>query len=83
MTATSAFFDLGNGWVSVVPGSSGMLSPRWSPDGRFILALFVDRRRALPVSNKTQEWLLCTVMSEFRSFFSNALRTITGSLDLV
>jgi Tol biopolymer transport system component len=49
--------DLGSGQVTVVPGSSGMFSPRWSPDGRFILALFADSRRSLPLFDfKTQKW---------------------------
>jgi Tol biopolymer transport system component/DNA-binding winged helix-turn-helix (wHTH) protein len=31
--------DLASHQVSVIPGSSGLYSPRWSPDGRTILAL--------------------------------------------
>jgi Tol biopolymer transport system component len=63
--------DLASGQVSVVPGSSGMFSPRWSPDGRFILALFVDSRRALPVFDvKAQQWSMIPVNGdvEFPSF---------------
>ena len=49
-------FDLASHEVSVLPGSVGMFSPRWSPDGHFILAsdaLLTD----LKVFNlKTQRW---------------------------
>jgi Tol biopolymer transport system component len=63
--------DLGSGQVTVVPGSSGMVSPRWSLDGRFILAPFADSRRALPIFDfKTQKWSMVPVNGdvEFPSF---------------
>jgi len=31
--------DLPSGRISVLPGSQGLWSPRWSPDGRYIAAL--------------------------------------------
>ena len=31
--------------VSEVPGSAGLFSPRWSPNGRYIAALTLDQRR--------------------------------------
>lgn len=34
--------DLQSGKVSPLPGSQGMFSPRWSPDGRFIAAMTSD-----------------------------------------
>ena len=34
--------DLRSKRVSVLPGSSGLFSPRWSPDGRFIAAMTKD-----------------------------------------
>jgi Tol biopolymer transport system component/DNA-binding winged helix-turn-helix (wHTH) protein len=63
--------DLGSGQVTVVPGSSGMKSPRWSSDGRFILALFADSRPSLPVFDfKTNQWSRVPVNGdvEFPSF---------------
>jgi DNA-binding winged helix-turn-helix (wHTH) protein/Tol biopolymer transport system component len=63
--------DLGNGQVTVVPDSSGMFSPRWSPDGRFILSLFSDVRHALPVFDcRTQKWSMVAVNGDvqFPSF---------------
>jgi Tol biopolymer transport system component len=34
--------DLRNKKVSTVPGSQGLWTPRWSPDGRYLLALTAD-----------------------------------------
>jgi Tol biopolymer transport system component len=31
-------YDLASGRVSTIPGSEGLFSPRWSPDGRYIAA---------------------------------------------
>jgi Tol biopolymer transport system component/DNA-binding winged helix-turn-helix (wHTH) protein len=42
--------------VSTLPGSSGMFSPRWSPDGRFIAALTTDSLKLLVFDLKTQKW---------------------------
>ena len=36
---------LDTGKVTVVPGSAGLFSPRWSPDGRYIAALSFDSLR--------------------------------------
>ena len=38
--------NLSTGQVSTLPGSQGLWSPRWSPDGRYIVA-FSDRRLML------------------------------------
>lgn len=48
-------FDLATRKVSVVPGSSGVWSPRWSPDGRFILGLS-DKFDVKIFDLKTQRW---------------------------
>ncbi len=37
--------DLQTHQVSVLPGSQGIFSPRWSPDGRFLVAVAGDSRR--------------------------------------
>jgi serine/threonine protein kinase/Tol biopolymer transport system component len=48
--------DLLTHQVSVLPGSRGLYSPRWSPDGRFMAALSVDSRKLLLFDFKTQKW---------------------------
>jgi len=63
--------DLGSAKATVIPGSSGMFSPRWSADGRFILAKFTDSRPSLPVFDfNTQRWSTLPVNgdAEFPSF---------------
>ncbi len=38
-TTVLRMIDLKTGEISVLPGSQGLWSPRWSPNGRFLLAL--------------------------------------------
>jgi len=42
--------------VVALPDSVGLLSPRWSPDGRYIAATTVDSQRLLLFDVKTQKW---------------------------
>ena len=49
-------FDLATRQVSTLPGSQGMYSPRWSPDGRYIPALSPDSNRLLLFDFQTQQW---------------------------
>ncbi len=42
--------------VSIVPGSQGLYSPRWSQDGRYIVALTDDARKIVIFDFKTQKW---------------------------
>ena len=37
-------FDLRTGQLSAIPGSDGLFSPRWSPDGRYLAAQSSDSR---------------------------------------
>jgi dipeptidyl aminopeptidase/acylaminoacyl peptidase len=48
--------DLESGVVSSVPGSEGLFSPRWSPDGGSIAALSLDFRRLLLYELATRRW---------------------------
>ncbi len=48
--------DLATNTVSELPGSKGMWSPRWSPDGRYIVALNHDNHLQL-FDTRTQTWL--------------------------
>ncbi len=47
---------LGTREVTTVPGSDGLFSPRWSPDGRYIAALSIDNTKVMLFDYKTQKW---------------------------
>jgi len=42
--------------ISVIPGSRGLFSPRWSPDGRHLAALSPDSRSLMLFDFSTQQW---------------------------
>jgi Tol biopolymer transport system component/DNA-binding winged helix-turn-helix (wHTH) protein len=49
--------DLRSKRVSTLPGSNGLFSPRWSPDGRYIAALTTERPFKLMLFDfSTQKW---------------------------
>ena len=48
--------DLKTGRVTPIPGSQGLFSPRWSPDGRSMVALSLDSSRLLIFDVASQRW---------------------------
>ena len=44
--------------ISRLPGSEGLYSPRWSPDGRYIVAMPLDQQGLMLFDFKTQKWSL-------------------------
>ncbi|MGA7234077.1 MAG: winged helix-turn-helix domain-containing protein [Bryobacteraceae bacterium] len=42
--------------ISVLPGSEGLVSPRWSPDGRFIAAMPSDSSGLVLFNVRSQTW---------------------------
>jgi serine/threonine protein kinase/Tol biopolymer transport system component len=48
--------DVTSGEVSELPGSQGLYSPRWSPDGRHISAFSADSMSLLLFDFQTQKW---------------------------
>jgi len=44
--------------VTPVPGSEGLFSPRWSPDGRYIAAISLDQRRLMLFDIAARTWRL-------------------------
>jgi serine/threonine protein kinase len=48
--------DLKTRQVSTVPGSAGLFSPRWSPDGKHLAALSSDSARLMLFDFKSQKW---------------------------
>jgi len=49
-------FNLNTGSSSALPGSEGMFSPRWSPDGRYIVAMLANSQGLMIFDVKTQKW---------------------------
>jgi serine/threonine protein kinase/Tol biopolymer transport system component len=55
-TTSIHIFDLKTNQVSTVPGSEGLFSPRWSPDGRTILAQTSDQMKLRTYDFATGKW---------------------------
>ncbi len=53
---TIQLLDLNSKQVSVIPGSRGLYSPRWSPDGRYLAALSDNFSKILIFDFKRQTW---------------------------
>ena len=48
--------DLSTGKVHTLPGSEGLFTARWSPDGRSIVALHLDQHELMLFNVKTGKW---------------------------
>ena len=48
--------DLTTNKVSILPESTGMFSPRWSPNGRYIAAMTLDQHRLMVFDRDTSKW---------------------------
>jgi Tol biopolymer transport system component len=48
--------DLETGQITALPGSKGLFSPRWSPDGRHLAALWHDSLRLLLYDFASEQW---------------------------
>ena len=54
--STIRTFDLTTRKIQTLPGSTGLYSPRWSPDGRYVAAFSADSTRLSLFDFKTQKW---------------------------
>ena len=54
--AVIRLLTLDTGQMTIVPGSQGLFSPRWSPDGRYIAALSFDSQRMVLFELATGTW---------------------------
>lgn len=54
--STIRVLDLASHEVSMLPQSQGLYSPRWSPDGRYILAVSSDSTTLFLLDLHTQRW---------------------------
>jgi len=63
------FVDLDTRQVRILSGSDGMWSPRWSPDGRYVLALRTVSQGLWLFDFTTQQWHTLPVgVPDFPSF---------------
>jgi len=56
-SSTIRILDLKTHQVDTLPGSLGLFSPRWSPDGRYVAAFSVDSTRLLLFDFETRTWI--------------------------
>jgi Tol biopolymer transport system component len=49
-------YEMQTGKVTEVPGSKGLFSPRWSPDGRYIAAMTSDSSATMLFDVQSQLW---------------------------
>ncbi len=54
--STIQLLDVSTHQRSTLPGSTGLYSPRWSPDGRYIAAMNFDSRMLMLFDFQTQKW---------------------------
>ena len=62
-TRTLHTVDVATGALQEIPGSNGLFSPRWSPDGRYIAALSLDQRQVRLYTVATHTWTTLSVPS--------------------
>jgi Tol biopolymer transport system component len=53
---TLHFLDLRTHKLSTLPGSEGLYTPHWSPDGRYIAAMSEDSQRIVVFDFNTSRW---------------------------
>ncbi len=56
LNGTIRIFDVRTNQISTLPGSKGLFSPRWSPDGRYLVALPFQSRSLMLFDFATQKW---------------------------
>ena len=60
---TLELLHLASGQIEEVPGSDGLFSPRWSPDGKYIAALTLDQRQVRVLDLAAHTWRTLPVTS--------------------
>jgi eukaryotic-like serine/threonine-protein kinase len=55
-STTIRVLDVGTHQVSTLPGSKGFFSPRWSPDGRYLVGMPSDSRSLMLFDFASQKW---------------------------
>jgi Tol biopolymer transport system component/DNA-binding winged helix-turn-helix (wHTH) protein len=68
--------DLAGNRVTELPGSKGLFSPRWSPDGQLIAALTLDQQKIMLYDVKAQSWRVLAVTSAADPVWSSDSRSL-------
>jgi Tol biopolymer transport system component len=71
--STIKILDLGTRQVSTVPNSNGLFSPRWSPNGRYLVAMPYDSSKLALFDFATQKWeALARISCSFPNWSKNS-----------
>jgi Tol biopolymer transport system component len=62
-------YNIRTGITAQVPGSAGLYSPRWSPDGRYIAAMSIDSKNLMLFDTNTSRWSLLAVHNDVHNPF--------------
>jgi serine/threonine protein kinase/Tol biopolymer transport system component len=54
--STIRIFDVTSRQITTLPESAGMISPHWSPDGRYIMTEALDLSKTYLYDEKSQQW---------------------------
>jgi Tol biopolymer transport system component/DNA-binding winged helix-turn-helix (wHTH) protein len=71
-SAAISILDLKTRHLLTLPGSEGLFSPHWSPDGRYVLAMSSDSSKLLLFGFGTQKW---DVLANAKAAYPNCLAT--------
>ena len=66
--------DLATNHITELPGSKGLFSPRWSPDGQQIAALTLEQQKIMLYEVKTRTWHVLAVTSSADPIWSSDSR---------
>jgi Tol biopolymer transport system component/DNA-binding winged helix-turn-helix (wHTH) protein len=68
--------NLASHQTAVIPGSEGLFSPRWSPDGRWIAALALDQKSVMLYDVAEKRWQRLATTSAADPVWSTDSRTL-------
>ena len=68
--------DLSTREVTTIPHTEGMYSPRWSPDGRYLTALTLEKKTLMLYDTRTNTWKSLATISADHPFWSKDSKSI-------